>query len=317
MSASKTASAPFNDTGADLILRTSDNVNFRVFKIILSLASPVFADMIKTSHPAIVVTISEDSKALDLVLRHLYPVKSPTSTGVELHDACILAEFARKYRVEGLDFVISRYVTDAIETDPVGAYAIAVTYGHKGIGARAARSTLKLPVSRLQSPHLQFTTAELYEALIQYHTACGAAASDVASERGWFSRNKAISTAHQGTDLSCSSCSTLDFIGGLLDQTPPLSSVQRNSSSRRSVSSSIGPRYGPRCLWNYLLRSAFMLAHHPTAEAVTAEDFVLKSLNCLNCPSGTRKGLLEFSQIFGTEIKKAVEQVPLPKGVQP
>jgi hypothetical protein len=297
-------------------------MNFHVFNIILSLASPIFADMFKTSYPAFgcklpIVTISEDSETLDLALRHLYPVKSPTSTGVELRDARILAEFARKYREEGLDVVIWCYVTDAIETDPVGAYAIAVTYGHKGIGARAARSTLKHPISRLQSPHLQFTTAELYEQLIQYHTACGAAASAVASEREWFSRNNAISTGHNG-NLKCQSCPTLDFIGGLLDQTPlPPSSVQRTggviessgSFGGHSVSSSMGPRYGPRCLWNYLLRSAFILAHHPAAEAITAKDFVLKSLKCPTCPSGIQRDLLEFSQIFGTEIKKALEKV--------
>ena len=81
MSASQTASAPFNDTRADIILRTSDGMNFHVFNIILSLASPIFIDMFKTSHPAFgcklpIVTISEDSKTLDLALRHLYPVKS-------------------------------------------------------------------------------------------------------------------------------------------------------------------------------------------------------------------------------------------------
>ena len=40
------AFAPFvDDARADLILQSADKVHFRVFKIILSLASPVFADI--------------------------------------------------------------------------------------------------------------------------------------------------------------------------------------------------------------------------------------------------------------------------------
>ncbi|KAI0255768.1 hypothetical protein BJV78DRAFT_1119142, partial [Lactifluus subvellereus] len=187
------ANAPFDDSRADLTLRSGDGVHFRIFKIILSLASPVFADMFSIPEPEstsegahgvpTVVTVSEDSKSLDLSLRHLYPVPSPT--GVGLREARILAEFARKYQVDALESVITRHLTDAIEDDPAGVYAIAVTYGHKDIGAKAARAALKLPISRLQSPQLQCITAGLYVELIQYHIACGKAASAVTSERKW------------------------------------------------------------------------------------------------------------------------------------
>lgn len=45
------AEAPFNDTQADLILRSSDGVHFRVFKTVLSLASLTFADMFSIPLP--------------------------------------------------------------------------------------------------------------------------------------------------------------------------------------------------------------------------------------------------------------------------
>lgn len=41
----KEADAPFNAPGADFILRAFDNVDFRVHKAILSVASPVFESM--------------------------------------------------------------------------------------------------------------------------------------------------------------------------------------------------------------------------------------------------------------------------------
>ena len=45
------AGAPFADTDADIILRSSDNVDFRAHRLFLSKASPVFADMFASSSP--------------------------------------------------------------------------------------------------------------------------------------------------------------------------------------------------------------------------------------------------------------------------
>jgi len=39
------ANAPFDNPDADVIIRSSDNVDFRVFKLVLSLASPFFTVM--------------------------------------------------------------------------------------------------------------------------------------------------------------------------------------------------------------------------------------------------------------------------------
>jgi hypothetical protein len=79
------AGAPFDDAWADLILRSSDGVPFRVFKIILSLASPIFTDMFSIPPPVSqqsddqipMVDLSEHSKVLDVALCHIYPIRSP------------------------------------------------------------------------------------------------------------------------------------------------------------------------------------------------------------------------------------------------
>jgi hypothetical protein len=184
------AEAPFNDKKADLILQSSDQVHFYVFKLILSLASPVFTDMFSLPSPPSqnsrdevqVVPVSEDSITLDVALRHLYPMQTPE--GDKLHYASILAEFTQKYQVEALNKSITSYLTDSIEHDPVGVYAIAVTYGYDRIGANAARSCLNLRFSDLKSPYLRCLTTELE--LLKYHAACGEAASAFASSnRTW------------------------------------------------------------------------------------------------------------------------------------
>ncbi|KAH9976032.1 hypothetical protein BGW80DRAFT_1119802, partial [Lactifluus volemus] len=41
----------FDDADADIILRSIDNLDFRVYRVILSKASPVFNDMFIFPHP--------------------------------------------------------------------------------------------------------------------------------------------------------------------------------------------------------------------------------------------------------------------------
>ena len=214
----KLAEAPFDNAGADLILQSSDEVHFHVFKNIISIASPVFAVMFSLPLPPSgkqlrdasgvqVVSLSEHSTALDIALRHIYPVRTPK--GDKLHYASILSEFARKYQVETWDEFITGYLTDSIERDPVGVYAIAVTYGFNDVGAKAARTCLNLPFSRLQSPYLRYITPEDLSELYMYHVACGKAASALASsDRIW------VSMLEQNGSFSrvCQSCSILDFI---------------------------------------------------------------------------------------------------------
>jgi hypothetical protein len=70
-----------------------------------------------------------------------------------------------------------RYLTDRD--------AIAITYGYKSVGAKAAKLSLKVPFSSFLSP-VQYAPAEPYGEFLMYHAACGEAASAVTSERNWF-----------------------------------------------------------------------------------------------------------------------------------
>jgi BTB/POZ domain-containing protein len=318
----KLAEAPFNDPEVDLMLRSSDEVHFHVVKKILTLASPVFADMFsnlpppsqKSHHEVQVVPLPEHSTILDLVLRHIYPVRNPKTD--TLHNANVLAEFARNYEVEALDDFIAGYLTDSVERDPPGVYAIAITYGYKGIGTKAARLCLNLPFSGLQSPYLRCATAEHVSELYRYHVACGEAASALASsDRTWIPLSlfkgtfqvaptgKGARGAGGGT-VACPICTTPD----LINQTSTshdgaiINDDGKESSLRRT---------GPLCLWSYLYRSALVLAHHPAPEAITGRDFVLKANDCRSCGQYMEGHLLELSVVFEGQIKKAIEQVSL------
>ena len=236
------AKAPFDDPQADLILQSSDKVHFRVFKPILSLASPVFKDMFSKSstpsqerHDGVrVVYLTEHSTSLDVVLRHIYPMRLPE--GDKLFYASHLAYFAWEYQVESLGESITAYLTDSVKHDPVGVYAIAVTYGYNDVGTSAARSCLRLPFSGLRSSYLRCATAEHISDLMRYHAACGEAASAVAaSDRTWFSSfgvNGIFATqGRHDSGTTCRSC----FMPDVTDLT---STYYKNATHPTSTSSS-------------------------------------------------------------------------------
>ena len=300
-SQSTTAGAPFDDTRADVILRSSNGVDFCVFKIILSLASPIFADMFSIPSPSPassetfrdklpVVMLSEDSIVLDLALRRCYPIRCPEL--VELRDAHALLEFERKYQVDALNPPLTHYLMSAVERDPVSAYILATKYQYEDVAKIAARSCLKLPISKFRCDALRYVTGEEYQALIEYHSSCGAAASAVTLERKWLELplNK-LFLGPKPSSEGCASC----MMGDMLQRQSsfPFSPITR----------------APRYLWSYLHRSALLLAHHPNVEAVTTEAFVLKDIYCPPCLAARRTDMLDFSRFFAREVWKAIEKV--------
>lgn len=78
------ADYPFNDSSADVILRSSDNVDFYMHKVILSFASGFFRDMftlqqgfstdISHPEPPVIVDVSENAQTLYPAFSWCYPV---------------------------------------------------------------------------------------------------------------------------------------------------------------------------------------------------------------------------------------------------
>ncbi|THH14762.1 hypothetical protein EW146_g5611 [Bondarzewia mesenterica] len=129
------ASPPFDEPGADIILRSSDDVVFRVYKNILSLASPFFKDLFSLPQPSPtaidnttsgeipVIPVTEDAETLDFMLRSIYPVRSPKIK--KLSDLRFVFEASRKYQIETFDGVAEESLMGAVEQDPVSVYALA------------------------------------------------------------------------------------------------------------------------------------------------------------------------------------------------
>ncbi|OCB83835.1 hypothetical protein A7U60_g9040 [Sanghuangporus baumii] len=176
------ASAPFDDLRGDIILRTSDNVDFQVFRIILDLASPVFKDMLSIPQPpplqdegtggTPVVTISESSTAIDIILRFCYPIVQPqfdcdnmsiiagvlhAATKYDIHAAIIPARAALRARAEESN------------ENALAAYAIACSLKLEEEARAAAMAYLKWPALSVSVPELASLPALDYHNLLDFH----------------------------------------------------------------------------------------------------------------------------------------------------
>lgn len=116
-----------------LILRSSDNVTFRVRKAILAEASPVFEDMFKLPAPQSqslneppVVDMMEDSRALKGLLRLCYPIRrTPIRT---LDEAIMLLDAAKKYSMDGALTYLGERLALFAKAQPVRVYALAIRH---------------------------------------------------------------------------------------------------------------------------------------------------------------------------------------------
>ena len=134
------ASEPFNgsNNSADIIIRSSDKVDFYVHKLILGLASPFFRDMFSLTQPMTsttgqgdthsadsppVIDATEDGKTLDRMLRFIYPVAEPPPG--TLDEVAQVLEASLKYQVDKIVLHAKAALRSFADKRPLHVFAIA------------------------------------------------------------------------------------------------------------------------------------------------------------------------------------------------
>ncbi|PSR86949.1 hypothetical protein PHLCEN_2v5297 [Hermanssonia centrifuga] len=177
----KLAQAPFNIPSADAVLRTSDNVDFYVHKVILSIASPFFNDLFSLIQPSInsdakvieePIIISEDSQTLDSLLRLCYPVDDPVITDISLL-GCVL-EAAIKYQMGEAEKLVKVSMQPFVVTHPLQIYAIACRLKVEELAKVAAQSWKSQRGSVLNTANFSSTTGGASYVPEMAHITCGA-----------------------------------------------------------------------------------------------------------------------------------------------
>ncbi|KAG0709448.1 hypothetical protein DFH29DRAFT_231260 [Suillus ampliporus] len=183
-----TAEAPFDNPDCDVILRSTDGVNFHVFKLILSLASPVFKDMFTLPQNTLqsdvssvpVIPVSEDSTTIQFLLLLCYPYPAPAPTFDSLNDAKAVVQAAMKYDMQAnLSRVGDLIIAQLLPQHTLDIYALFCQVGWQHHAQIAA--TKALEIKDLGRPSNGFDgmrdiTVLDYHRLLVYHYECGVAA---------------------------------------------------------------------------------------------------------------------------------------------
>jgi len=147
-----TALYPFDDVSADVILRTSDNIDFFVYKLILSIASPFFKSMFslpqstQCTPPHPVIEVTESGAVIDALLRIVYP---NTDQEAEDFEAVIMVlEAAKKYEVGKVENRMKPILRKFAEDNPLKVFAAACKLNLEDVTKDAALIWKKKPLSQ-------------------------------------------------------------------------------------------------------------------------------------------------------------------------
>ncbi|KAH8105110.1 hypothetical protein BXZ70DRAFT_505329 [Cristinia sonorae] len=204
---------------ADFIIRSSDDINFHVYKLIMSISSPIFSDMFEVANPEPVrlgsppelpfVCVAENSKTLDAILRFLYPnISYVLPQDVSLIRAVL--EAARKYELSTVRSAAVEALAKCVGTKPLPVYAIACQYGIEDIARAAAMATTQFSPDVLWAEseyddELERISARMLRRLVRYRQDCLNAASEGSQQ--WTGPD-IVKGIWCGAHKNCRACST-------------------------------------------------------------------------------------------------------------
>ncbi|KAK0466003.1 uncharacterized protein EV420DRAFT_1261524 [Desarmillaria tabescens] len=188
-----TADSPFNDPTdcVDLVIRTSDNVDFFVLSGLLSLKSPssFFRHVLKNSQHTDekdgfpVLQVEEDSDTFRTILLFCYPNVAPQIKSIDqiVGVKKALDKYCMDHAME--QFIQTVTASPVMKAQALQIFALAVVNGWKVLGEVAAKSTLASPLSdpEAELEDLNYINAMQYVRLRNYHRKCRQAAQDVLS----------------------------------------------------------------------------------------------------------------------------------------
>lgn len=315
------ADAPFNADTADCILRSADDVDFRLHTLILSMVSSVFESMFtlpkppsqstQTDEPP-VIPVSEDSPLLDLLFRLIYPTHAVSTceslASKPLSMIILLYDAADKYAMLSIMPFLREYLVKHASRDPLSAYAFGCRHQLRGLIAAAAKATLETDVVELPcSPQLELITAGDFHRLIGYHRQCKAAAGFVAlHDWKWIGSLSSIPVTSPSS--TCPVC-----------QIPLETATSQVSRSVHQVATNKWQFHCATWWWDYMTRAEKALKIRPRGDTVTKTEFLASTLQesgrCTKtplCKSGT-KAMFDFSVLLAAEVEKAIDKVCAPR----
>ena len=265
----------FDDPTADFILRSSLPVtDFHVHRLLLSLASPFFDQMLSLPQPSQkesakipVVEVSEAPETVQLLLQFVYPVPNPIIDN-DLNTLILVLHAAIKYDVlPATDDLRKQLVSEHyLKQSPTRIYAVASRYELEEEAKLASQHTLGISI--LDAPlseELRYISAFSYHQLLALHHTRAKAAQALLQLRD---------------DVKCMECN--GTYGAFSE--------------------------GPKWWLDFQRRATEELGVRPTTEVIFTMEFLSRSfqqVGCRKCPLS----LLE-SWSFLEELKRKIDELP-------
>ncbi|KZP00318.1 hypothetical protein CALVIDRAFT_510396 [Calocera viscosa TUFC12733] len=271
-----TSSNLFASASADLILRTSDGVDLRVFSAILAEASPFFADLLSLPQPEpatsthaapapAVIDITEMADVMEPLLGFVYPHPDPQIEKLDIVRPVLGAAFKYDFTAALSSLRKLLISPEFLEKEPTRVYAIACMYELEEEAKLASAHTLKLGLLEGALPaELKYITAYDYHRLLLLH-----------KER----REKACELLVRPDEVRCANCTAVQF----------------------------GKPCVPKWWDDFELRAKEELKRHPVSDSIFSLQFLSQSA-AAGCPRcGT--SLLASHEAL-TKLKAAIDGLP-------
>ncbi|KAG2345781.1 hypothetical protein BDR05DRAFT_960049 [Suillus weaverae] len=293
---------PFLHAKADIILRSSDGVDFRVITLFLSLASSFFdsiieqaaqSDQIEGDLP--IVPVEENHRVLDICLRFCYPstlVEDPPLHDIS-EDIIPVLEAARKYSLKPLEHKVRQALKSHMEKEPLRCFALAMRAQLNIEATLAAEYTLRQSLIPARVPEIDLITAKELLALLTYHHRCG------------------ISVQSLGKDLSWITSAGYPILNGTGYQWIISGSCSCESGSRFLLNGQ-----QPLKWWSdYMEKSMMSLYDKPSSHTVLAGigDTVrgVRASGCSQCCSNILTKMTGFAEFFSKKVDTLTAKVDL------
>ena len=310
------AATPFDHAKADIILRSSDHIDFRVFKLFLSLASPFFETFFDIPQPAeevgdqevkdglAVVRVTENSKTLDALLRFCYPCTLADDPKIEvLQDAADILEAARKYSLDVIETKARQAIANPkiLEAESLRCFAIAHRGRLREETLLAAKYTLAQPLVPSWFQEIDLISAADLLSLLTYHKKCGDAVYALKLDLSWMK-------THYRSAQACS------WMSG---QFRNRNNYGNECGCSRPDVSKYTLYSGSLQWWEDFMEETFMaLRNKPCKKTLQASANktvqVVKAQNCQACSPRVSEGMRDLVNFFGRKIDETVSQVTSP-----
>ncbi|KAH9892642.1 hypothetical protein C8Q73DRAFT_614976, partial [Cubamyces lactineus] len=302
--------SPFDDEDADLVLRSSDGVDFWVYKAILGKASSVFQGMFTLPDaPAErqVVELIEDADVLERLLRIVCPVDRPKFASLRQIRPVFAA--AEKYMMPFVATSLTDTLRTFIESDPLDVYAIAYLHRMHDVAVAAARRLLedpRLAEPAIPPPEFDIIPARALYEILAYLKRCTRAAVDVVEDWQWMVRGDHVRAVHVWKR-------SVDRTKSWVWLTCADAHKHENTPSMSIVSPALLEYNPPRWWWDYVDNLRRELAIKPLGHLALDSSIigpsVEKAASCPTCAPNALGDLVEYGKMLSKRIDAATAEV--------